>query len=144
MIMLVVKILAAFVGTVVFALLFGVPRKYYLHCGVVGTLGWVLYYVLVTYTILSATEATFLAIILISIASRFCAVWEKCPVTVFLIAGIIPLVPGAGIYWTAYYLVTGQMALAKASGFEAFKITIAIVLGIVMIFELPQKMFRKR
>ncbi len=64
--------------------------------------------------------------------------------TVFLISGLLPLVPGAGIYWTAYYLVTGQTALAKDCGFEAIKITVAIVLGIVMVFELPQKLFRGR
>ena len=69
---------------------------------------------------------------------------ERCPVTVFVIAGIIPLVPGAGIYWTAYYLVTGQLAQARESGFSAIKIAFAIVLGIVFVFELPQKLFRSR
>lgn len=29
----------------------------------------------------------------------------------FLIAGIFPLVPGAGVYWTAYYIVTDQLRL---------------------------------
>lgn len=135
------KIAAAVVGTVAFALLFRVPRKYYIHCGLIGGMGWAVYYALHTYTFFSPTEATFIAMLLVSLVSRFCAVWEKCPVTVFLISGILPLVPGAGIYWTAYYLVTGQTALAKGSGFEALKITVAIVLGIVMVFELPQKFF---
>ena len=46
---------------------------------------------------------------------------EKCPITIFLVSGIIPLVPGAGIYYTAYYLVTGQMSLAAVKGLEAVK-----------------------
>ena len=61
----------------------------------------------------------------------------------FLIAGIFPLVPGAGIYWTAYYVVTDQLAKASARGFLTLKIAVAIVLGILFVFEFPQKWFRR-
>ena len=60
----------------------------------------------------------------------------------FLISGIFPLVPGAGIYWTVYYLVTEQLGLAVYTGYEAVKAAVAIVLGIVFVFELPQGVFR--
>ena len=66
---------------------------------------------------------------------------QKCPATIFLISGIFPLVPGAGIYWTVYYLITKQLRLAVYTGYEAVKVAIAIVLGIVVIFELPQGWF---
>ena len=59
----------------------------------------------------------------------------------FLIAGIYPLVPGAGVYWTAYYIVTDQLRLAAETGYTAVKVAVAIVLGIVFIFELPQGLF---
>ena len=74
--------------------------------------------------------------------SRIFAVAKQCPVTIFLVAGLIPLAPGAGIYWTAYYLVTDQLALARSSGFAALKAAFAIVLGIVAMFELPGGLFR--
>ena len=60
---------------------------------------------------------------------------------IFLISGILPLVPGAGIYWASYYAVTGHMAKAFDTGLTALKVAIAIVLGIVFVFELPQKLF---
>ena len=41
--------------------------------------------------------------------------------TIFLIAGIFPLVPGAGVYWTAYYIVTDQLRLAAETGYTAVK-----------------------
>ena len=66
----------------------------------------------------------------------------RFPVTIFLISGIFPLVPGAGIYWTVYYLVTEQLGLAVYTGYEAVKAAVAIVLGIVFVFELPQGVFR--
>lgn len=133
---------AAAIGTVAFSLLFGVPRRYYAYCGLIGAAGWLLYAVLTGPAALSPTEATFFATVLVILLSRFAAVWEKCPVTVFLISGIFPLVPGAGIYWTSYYLVTGEMDLALTSGFAAVKAAVAIVLGIVAVFELPYALFR--
>ena len=136
------EIIAAGLGTVAFILLFGTPRKYYIHCAVVGAAGWALYSVLMAYTPLSAVAATFFATVLVILLSRFLAVYERCPVTVFLLAGIIPLVPGAGIYWTAYHLVTANLDLAFESGLGAMESAIAIVFGIVLVFELPQKCFR--
>ena len=34
----------------------------------------------------------------------------KAPVTVFLIPGILPTVPGAGMYRTVYYIITDNRA----------------------------------
>lgn len=138
------QVIAAALGTVAFSVLFGVPRKYYAYCGFVGGAGWLLYSVLTAYAHCTAAEATFFAATLVILLSRFLAVWDKCPVTVFLTTGIFPLVPGAGIYWTAYYLVTDRPGEAADSGFAAVKAAFAIVLGIVLVFELPGRFFRIR
>lgn len=82
------------------------------------------------------------ATVLVVFLSRLSAVRRHCPVTIFLVAGIFPLVPGAGIYWTAYYVVTDQLAKASDRGFQTLKIAVAIVLGILFVFEFPQKWFR--
>ena len=71
------------------------------------------------------------------------SVYKRCPVTVFLIAGIFPLVPGGGIYWTAFYVVTNDLERAGARGFLTLKDAVAIVLGILFVFEFPQSWFRK-
>lgn len=134
------EILAAMVGTIAFSLLFGVPRKYYLYCGLIGGAGWGVYSAagLIWAPAQSALAATIVVILL----SRLAAVRERCPVTIFLISGIFPLVPGAGVYWTVYYMVTDQLYLAVQTGYTAVKVAVAIVLGIVFVFELPQGMFR--
>ena len=90
---------------------------------------------------LSIAVSVFLATVVIVLLSRYAAVFEKCPATVFLITGIFPVVPGAQIYWATYYLVTDQLYASFDSGFLAIKIMIAIVLGIVMVFEIPHKFF---
>ncbi|MDD7740793.1 MAG: threonine/serine exporter family protein [Lachnospiraceae bacterium] len=139
---LIVEFAAAFVGTIAFALLFQVPTCYYRYCGLIGGCGWILYKLTLPFA--TAPMATFYATVLVIFLSRLFAVRKQCPVTVFLIAGIFPLVPGAGIYWTAYYIVTNELEAAGEKGFMTFKIAVAIVLGILLVFEFPQKWFQKR
>ncbi len=134
------QILAAVLGTVGFSIMFSVPREYYPLCGFVGGAGWLVYCLALPH--LAAPGATLAAAVLVVFLSRFFAVWRRCPVTIFLIPGIIPLVPGGDIYWMAYYIVTDQVELAAEKGFEAVKIAVAIVLGIVFVFQIPQKLFR--
>ena len=44
----------------------------------------------------------------------------------------------------SYYVVSNQLRLALGSGFMAVKVTIAIVLGIIIISELPNRFFHFR
>ena len=37
------QVFAAMMGTIAFSLLFGVPRKYYIWCGLIGGAGWAVY-----------------------------------------------------------------------------------------------------
>ena len=136
------QVIAAVTGTVGFSVLYSVPRAYYPYCGFIGGAGWFLYCLLIPNC--SPPEATLLAAILVVLLSRLFAVKERCPVTIFLISGMFPLVPGGGIYWTAYYIVTGEMELAAEKGFTAVKVAVAIVLAIVFVFQLPQKLFQVR
>ena len=89
---LILQTLAAAVGTVGFSLLFGVPVRYFCHCGLIGGAGWFLY--LLTLPSTTSAVATFAATVLVILMSRWFAVRKQCPVTIFLISGIIPLVPG--------------------------------------------------
>ena len=137
-----VETCAAALGSVAFSLLFGAPERYYLECGLTGGAGWLLYRLLLRFTPCQTVLATFLAAAAVALYSRVAAVRRRCPTTVFLIAGIFPLVPGAGIYWTVYYLVTGEASLAWSSGAAALKAAFAIVLAIAAAFELPRDTFR--
>ena len=137
-----IETLAAALGSVAFSLLFGAPEKYYPECGLTGGGGWLLYRLLTDFTPFSPILATFLAAAAVALYSRIAVVRRCCPTTVFLIAGLFPLVPGAGIYWTVYYLVTGEISLACSSGAAALKAAFAIVLAIAAAFELPRSAFR--
>lgn len=133
------NIICSFFGTLAFSILFNVPKRYYLCCGLTGMLGWLCYYALTENV--SVTMATFVSTAVVVLLSRILAVWMKCPITIFLVSGIFPLVPGASVYYTAYYLVTGDLGLAAVKGIGAVKIAFAIVLGIVFVISIPKKWF---
>lgn len=135
---MITQILAAAVGTIAFSILFSVPRRYYPYCGVIGGAGWLVYLLMEES---SVVVASLVATMVVVILSRYIAIRIKCPVTIFLIPGIFPLVPGSYVYWTAYYLVTNEVMMAAQKGYMAVKIALAIVLGIVFVFEIPQKVF---
>lgn len=69
---------------------------------------------------------------------------RKMPGYSFLDFGDFSAGSGAGIYWTAYYIVVNELELAGQRGFQTLKIAVAIVLSILLVFELPQGIFRVR
>jgi len=139
---MVVDFICSFVGTVAFSHLFNVPRKHYFYCGLVGAFGY-LCYCLFDMRI-SSTFATFLATMAVVLGSRILAVIRKCPITIFLISGIFPLVPGASVYNTAYYFVMNNLDEAIVWGINSLKSAFAIVLGIVFIVSIPRQFFSSR
>ena len=123
-------------GTLSFAVLFACPKRTLPYCALVGAVGWFVYELAVLYGA-DAAAASLIAIIPLSLAARICAVLLKAPVTVFLLTGIFPLVPGAGIYYTAYYFIQGENALSLANGISTFKVAVALAVGIALVLGLP-------
>ena len=52
-------------------------------------------------------------------------------------AASFPLVPGAGIYYTAYYFIFGFSGMMVQKGIETVKVAVAIALGITLVLSLP-------
>ena len=133
------QFVAAFLGTVAFSVLFSVPKEHYPLCGTIGGLGWLICWICTNPFHMSAVTGSFIATVFIVTASRIGSTVRKCPVTLFLIAGIFPLVPGIGIYRTVYYTLMQESAQSLYYGRQTIGIALARVLGIVFVFEIPQK-----
>ena len=90
---------------------------------------------------LSSTFSNFWGTVFIAYFSRLFAIIRKNPISVFLISGIITLVPGAGIYNTMFNVIMSDNKMASFYGIETLKIACAIAFGIIVILALPQFMF---
>ena len=134
------QLLAAYVGTVAFSILFSVPKKYHFDCGATGAIGWGVYLV-ISRTCDTPVIATFFSSMVLTMLARYQAVKCKAPTTVFLLSGIFTLVPGAGIYYTAANFFTGDGPAAIGSGIDTIKLAVAIGLGIGEAYSFPARMF---
>ena len=130
-----IQLIAAFVGTLGFSSLFGAPRRYYIACGLVGMIGWMSYIF---------TDSILVASLIIAVMSHVFAVIQRCPVTIFIICGIIPLVPGGGLFWTLYYMLTSRLRLAFEAGTGALRATIAIAGGIIIGAAIFDRLLKKK
>jgi len=61
---------------------------------------------------------------------------RKAPITIFLTAGLFPLIPGSGIYEAVFSFMFSGQTQAYLSALETLKLILAIVLGVVTMFEL--------
>ena len=133
--------LAAFVvagiATIGFGITFQMPQRHYLACGLTGAVGWMVYIFGVELFSMSPAVATLVATLPLTACARFFSVRHKAPVTIFLLPGIFPLVPGAGIYYTAYYFLRDDRTLFLNKGVETLKIALALALGIALVCSLP-------
>lgn len=137
---MIIQIAASLIGVVAFAVLFGTPWRLCLRCGITGAIAWAVYLILYNKGMSMAT-ATVVAAMLLTIVGRFFAAAKQVPATIFLVTGIFPLVPGAGLYYTAYYIMADDILMASTKGIETFKIALAIAIGLSAGAAIPQKWF---
>lgn len=140
---LVLQVVSAFVGVVAVAVSFQVPKKYLMLAGVTGAGGWFVELILEEMlhgSIFSSFLAAFLVAVLSQIFARVC----KAPVTLFLVTGILPLVPGVGMYRTVYYLL--QNNHEQTSYYLSYTLQIAgmIALAIFVVDSFFRILYRKR
>ena len=139
---LIIQFIVSMIATIGFAVVFGAPKSELVLCGISGALGWI-FYVIVSTAGAGPTLGNMVGAIILTVFSRSLAVARKNPATVYLITGIFPLVPGAGIYYTSYYLIMDDMAMFSSYGLSTIKTAGAIVMGIIFGMAFPQAWFNK-
>ena len=88
------QFVVAVVATISFGITFHVPKRHYLAGGLTGAVGWMAYILCYDLLSVSAPVAVLIATLPLTLCARFFSVYHKAPVTVFLLPGIFPLVPG--------------------------------------------------
>ena len=137
---MIIQFIVGFFATLSFAVLFSTPKRQLIFCGLTGAAGWLVYLLLFNNNS-GIGLANLGAAFTLTLMSRIFAALERHPVTVYLLAGIFPLVPGAGIYYTSYYFIMHEMEQFAAKGAETIIIAGSIAFGIVFGFSLPQSLF---
>ncbi len=121
----------AWVATVGFALVFNSPRRDLIYAGLCGSAGWGMY-LWVADTLNSVAVATFVGAFAVGVLGEILARWRRNPVTVYVIPGILPLVPGYGLYRTMEQIILKNYTNAADTGFQVLLVALAISSGIII------------
>lgn len=115
-----------------FAILFNIRGKKLIIATIIGFIGGFTYHICLLNGY-SQVPSLFIASIIISILSEIGARIMKCPVTIFLLCALIPLVPGGGMYYTMLAVVNNQIDLAIQTGVDTIVQACSIVIGCTLI-----------
>lgn len=137
---MIIQFIVCFFATLSFAILFSAPKRQLIFCGLTGAFGWIVYLIIIENNG-SIALANVCASFTLTLMARIFAAINRHPVTVYLLAGIFPLVPGAGIYYTSYYFIMHEMNNFAKYGAQTLIIAGSIVFGIVFGSALPQQLF---
>lgn len=136
-----VQAISSFIVSIGFAILFDAPKQSLLKCGLVGMVGWTIYYLLVQRGY-EAVMATFIASFSVALISHIFAKKYKAPVIIFTVGGIMPLVPGGTAYDAMKHFVLNQYSIAIELSAQVLLIAGSIALGIVFS-EVLNQLYRK-
>lgn len=119
-------LIAAFFGTLGFAIIFKLKGKYLIYISICGFFNYAIYMVAIFFNwseFLAATVATMFVAVMAEILARIL----KTPTVIFTLPGVVPIVPGSALYYSVRYLLLRDFENFAAS----FKSTCYIALGIV-------------
>jgi uncharacterized membrane protein YjjB (DUF3815 family) len=135
MITALIQILCAALGTLGFALFFHVRPCHLLVATLGGALSW-LVYLLVGQAGGGVLVNTLVAAMAVCLWSETMARLRKAPANVFLIPGIVPLLPGGAFYYAMQGVVLNDMEEFTRKGSEAAFIALGIAGGILVASEI--------
>ncbi|MEF9941300.1 MAG: threonine/serine exporter family protein [Lachnospiraceae bacterium] len=130
--MIIIKILGVIVAVCAFSILLETPPRYLWCTAIVGAVGSLAYFLCLEKGI-NNVASSFVSALFIALLSHTFARVMKAPVILFLIAGILPTVPGAGMYRIVFYLIEGNSKKVSYYFSETMQIAGVIALAIFLM-----------
>lgn len=127
---MITQLIAAFLGSIGFAIFLKMKGKQIFYAGIGGLITWYIYLV-----IFGMCQSDFIsnlfAALFVAVFADIMARVNRAPSTIFLTAAAIPLIPGGKLYYAMYGIVSEDQQLFLESGASAAIIALAISLGFV-------------
>ena len=122
----------SFVACAGFVIVFNIHGHGNMLCALGGAVTWAAYCVaeaLGCDSLLGCFVATCVA----AIFSEAMAIVRRYPAISYLVISLLPLIPGAGIYYTALYAIRGDMTLASQYGLNTLATAGVMAAGILVV-----------
>ena len=127
-----IQLVTAFIGSLGFGLLFGLRVKHLFWAAFGGMIAWGIYlgvYALIPELFLANLCASVFAVTYAELMAHL----RKCPATLFVVTGVVPMVPGGTLYRTMDFAVNGDLETASVYGHKTLIVALAIAAGISFV-----------
>ena len=120
------------IGCLGFAIIFNIHGPGMLLCAFGGLLTWAVYRLSLSISYSDIT-ACFWSCAAAAVYSEVMARIRKYPAIGYLLVSIFPLLPGAGVYYTMYYAVRGDMEMFAEKGMHTISIAGVMAVAILLV-----------
>lgn len=127
-----VQAIAVFVGCCGFCILFNTHGRGMVLCMMGGAASWMLY-LLCRALGCDVYTANLFAALLAAVYAETMARVRRCPAMPYLVIAILPMLPGAGVYYTMSLGLEGKTMEAVAKGLETLGIAGSLAVGILLV-----------
>ena len=135
------QLITAFLGSLGFAMVFHVRRERLLLASLGGLLAWGAY-LLMGFVSGQDVVRYFFASVALTVYAETMARVVKCPATLFLITGSIPLVPGGSLYRTMQFFMQNDLGAFSHQALTTVLLAVSIAVGMLFpasVFQLLQR-----
>ncbi|WP_066872743.1 threonine/serine exporter family protein [Clostridium mediterraneense] len=123
---------ASFIAVFAFAFIFNIRGKFITWAAIGGFLSWFFYKVALLWC-KDVNLAMFISAIIFSSYSELLARKLKTPVTVLVVCGLMPLVPGSGMYYTMSSAVHGETLNTWNLAVSTLSSAGSLALGVIFV-----------
>lgn len=123
------QLIFSFFATACFGFIFNAPKRMLIQCGLVGVAGWTVYSMLMNIGA-DLILATFAGGFTVAFCGYVLSRLHKMPIIIFVVAGLIPLVPGGAAYDAMRHVVSNNYAEAIPLALKAFIVSGSLAMGL--------------
>lgn len=140
---IIINVAFSYLASVGFALTINVPHRALNLAGISGAAGWMIYW-FANRANMGRMLSNLLGAFIVGILGLLFSRIKKCPMTVFNIPAIVPLVPGLPAYQAVRALVSGNLRGASDAILRVAVVTGAIALGMLLSTMCTEMFYRTK
>ena len=122
----------SFLASYLFGIIFNIKGRKVFYAGLGGGISQTAY-VLLSFVFVSEIAQYFYATIITAVYSEIIARIEKSPATIFLVPSIIPLVPGAMMYYSMEKCINGDISAFTNQLLKTLGVAGALAMGLLIV-----------
>lgn len=132
------QLVLAFIGSLGFSIIFRIRIERLMVASFGGIICWLIYFLCRDFCNMGIFVSSFLSTVGAAIYAECIAHYQHFPSIIMYIPGLVPLIPGSGLYYTMSHAVHGQWQDMLSTCYATMQCALGIAMGISIIYALCQ------